>query len=57
MSLALAAACAACLTAALVLESAFPAEVVAGRWCGAAGLVFLVAAILFPFRRPPGGDP
>ena len=55
MSLALAAACAACLIAALVLESAFPAEVAAGRWCGAAGLVFLVAAILFPFRRPPRG--
>ena len=51
-------ACAACLTVALVLEAAFPAEV-AARWCGAAGLVFLVLAIIFPHpyrRRPPVDD-
>ena len=54
----LAVACAACLTAALVLEAVFPAEVTAGRWCDAAVLVFLVLAVVFPsgLRRPPPGQ-
>lgn len=51
----LAALTAVCLAAALILEAAAQ-QVILGRWLGLAGLVFLVAAILAPYRpRPPSG--
>ena len=42
------------LTASLILEAAFPAETPLGRVLAVTGLVFLVAAVLVPYRpRPP----
>jgi len=41
------------LAASLVLEAAVPGGDAAGRWLAAAGLVFLVAAVLAPYRPPP----
>lgn len=52
----LAAAAAVALAVSLVLEAAVRSQVVLGRAFAVAGLVFLVLAILFPPRRPPGGD-